>query len=168
QADGGRAEPRGHLRFPARAGGLSGCGTGAPRGPDAGRLPGGPDGPVGAGRCPVAAFGLRGPQAVAERCALQPQRAALRELWLWSPWRMRIGVLIAVLAMLPLPGAAMAQDAVEDALPVASAQARQRVQIAPYIEAAQVLTAELAPGNDVVTYTMVAAGVDGSVVGRNS
>ena len=89
---------------------------------------------------------------------------------------MRVAALIAGFATLLLPGAAMAQDygadtGAEDAAeaaPLPSAPARQRVEIVPYIEAAQVLTAELAPGNAVVTYTMLAAGVDGSVVGRNS
>jgi hypothetical protein len=40
--------------------------------------------------------------------------------------------------------------------------------VAPYIEARQVVSAELSPGNDVVTYTAVAAGVDATVKGRNS
>ncbi len=44
----------------------------------------------------------------------------------------------------------------------------RRVDVQPYIEAAQVLTAELTPGNDVVTYTRLAAGVDATVAGRNS
>ncbi len=42
------------------------------------------------------------------------------------------------------------------------------VRIAPYIEIAQFDVAELSPGNDVVTYTQVAAGVDASVTGRNN
>ncbi len=41
-------------------------------------------------------------------------------------------------------------------------------RISPYIEASQVVTAELSPGNDVVTYTQVAAGVDATVQGRNT
>ena len=40
--------------------------------------------------------------------------------------------------------------------------------VTPYIEADQVLTSELSPGGDSVTYTSVAAGVDATVVGRNS
>ena len=44
----------------------------------------------------------------------------------------------------------------------------RRVDVQPYIEAAQVLSAELTPGDDVVTYTRVAAGVDATVVGRNN
>jgi hypothetical protein len=44
----------------------------------------------------------------------------------------------------------------------------REVRVAPYIEANQVLTAELSPGSDTVTYTQVAAGVDVSVQGRNN
>ena len=40
--------------------------------------------------------------------------------------------------------------------------------VAPYIEAQQVVSAELSPGNDVVTYSSIAAGVDAAVVGRNN
>lgn len=43
-----------------------------------------------------------------------------------------------------------------------------RVQINPYIEVSQIGVAELSPGDDVVTYTQVAAGVDASVTGRNN
>lgn len=43
-----------------------------------------------------------------------------------------------------------------------------RGEITPYIEAVQVLSAELQPGNDTVTYTSVAAGVDATITGRNS
>ena len=40
--------------------------------------------------------------------------------------------------------------------------------IRPYIEAAQVVSAELEPGDDVITYTRVAAGVDAGISGRYS
>ena len=40
--------------------------------------------------------------------------------------------------------------------------------VAPYIEAQQVVSAELSPGNDVVTYSTIAAGVDATVAGRNN
>jgi hypothetical protein len=40
--------------------------------------------------------------------------------------------------------------------------------VQPYIEVAQVVSAELSPGNDVVTFTQVAVGVDMNVQGRNS
>ena len=38
----------------------------------------------------------------------------------------------------------------------------QRLDFSPYIEAAQVVSAELQPGSDVVTYSRVAAGADAS------
>ncbi|MCP5396420.1 MAG: preprotein translocase subunit YajC [Sphingomonadaceae bacterium] len=42
------------------------------------------------------------------------------------------------------------------------------VTISPYIEVSQVGVMELSPGDDTVTYTQVAAGVDASVQGRNN
>jgi hypothetical protein len=47
-------------------------------------------------------------------------------------------------------------------------QAARQVRVTPYIEASQVLTAELSPNSDTVTYTQVAAGADVSVQGRNN
>lgn len=44
----------------------------------------------------------------------------------------------------------------------------RNVQINPYIEASQLVVAELSPGDDAVTYTQVAGGVDASVTGRNN
>ncbi|WP_128892743.1 preprotein translocase subunit YajC [Erythrobacter sp. HKB08] len=43
-----------------------------------------------------------------------------------------------------------------------------RVNVEPYIEVSQIFVAELSPGDDVVTYTQIATGVDASVNGRNS
>lgn len=43
-----------------------------------------------------------------------------------------------------------------------------RVRLDPYIEASQVVLHEFSPGNDTVTYSQVAAGVDASVQGRNN
>lgn len=43
-----------------------------------------------------------------------------------------------------------------------------RPEVMPYIEAAQVLIGELEPGNDLVTFTQLAVGVDASIAGRNS
>lgn len=40
--------------------------------------------------------------------------------------------------------------------------------VQPYIEVSQVVSAELSPGNDVVTFTQIAAGVDINLQGRNS
>lgn len=74
---------------------------------------------------------------------------------------MRIGLTSCLIgAALAAPGIAHAQDS--------AGEQRSRTRIAPYIEAAQVLSAELEPGNDVVTFTQLAAGVDASIVGRNS
>lgn len=66
------------------------------------------------------------------------------------------------LAALGLPAVAAAQEANE------GQGSSSRVQVTPYIEAAQVLTAEIEPDSDVVTYTTLAAGVDASVGGRYS
>ena len=45
---------------------------------------------------------------------------------------------------------------------------RQGVQITPYIEAAQILQADLHPDNDLLTYSQIAAGVDATILGRNN
>jgi hypothetical protein len=69
---------------------------------------------------------------------------------------------LAVLALLAVPGVAAAQDLGGDA-------ARERgMDVTPYVEASQIVYAELQPGSDVVTYSQVAAGVDASITGRNS
>ncbi|SFP11696.1 preprotein translocase subunit YajC [Qipengyuania nanhaisediminis] len=44
----------------------------------------------------------------------------------------------------------------------------ERTRIDPYIEASQIFTWQMSPGDDVVTYTQVAAGVDAQLRGRNS
>ena len=75
--------------------------------------------------------------------------------------------LSTALALAVLATPAMAQeiggDVAEDA-----ERASSRSEIAPYIEAAQVVTAQLEPGDDVVTYTRLAAGVDASLGARYS
>lgn len=81
-----------------------------------------------------------------------------------------------VLAALGLPGVASAQEEGSDAIvedsaeggAAASGQQHQRAYVVPYIEVQQVLTQELEPGNDTLTYTTLAAGVDASIAGRNS
>ncbi|MEM7779055.1 MAG: preprotein translocase subunit YajC [Pseudomonadota bacterium] len=45
---------------------------------------------------------------------------------------------------------------------------RRAVSVQPYIEVSQIVTAELSPGDDVLTFTQVAAGVDLNAQGRNS
>jgi len=72
--------------------------------------------------------------------------------------------IVFLLAALLLPGAAMAADE----LAGDRGSTGNRVEISPYIEASQVLLAELSPGSDVVTYSRIAAGVDASVQGRNN
>lgn len=73
------------------------------------------------------------------------------------------------LALAGLPSAVLAQDAGEDAGERnGPRQGGRHAEVVPYIEAAQVLTRELEPGNDTVTYTSIAAGIDASVTGRNS
>lgn len=42
------------------------------------------------------------------------------------------------------------------------------VKVTPYIEAAQLVSTELSPGDDTLTYTLVAVGIDASVAGRNN
>lgn len=46
--------------------------------------------------------------------------------------------------------------------------AARAVSVQPYIEVSQIVTAELTPGDDVLTFTQVAAGVDLNAQGRNS
>lgn len=93
---------------------------------------------------------------------------------------------IALAAMIAcaLPISAMAQDAGGSSGPGGSNQSSasksegkggrgggsggKRTTIAPYIEAAQVVTAELSPGDDVLTYTAIAAGVDAEIIGANN
>lgn len=49
-----------------------------------------------------------------------------------------------------------------------SAGQRQTRVVQPYIEVSQILSAELTPGDDVLTFTQIAAGVDINLQGRNS
>jgi hypothetical protein len=73
------------------------------------------------------------------------------------------------LAAFGLPAAAFAQDTSEGVEEQGSSeQGGRHAEFVPYIEAMQVLTKELEPGDDTVTYTSVAAGIDASVSGRNS
>lgn len=44
----------------------------------------------------------------------------------------------------------------------------KKIKVTPYIEAQQVAFADLAPGNEVLTYSVVSAGVDAAVAGRNN
>jgi hypothetical protein len=44
----------------------------------------------------------------------------------------------------------------------------KKVTVVPYIEAQQVVSAELSPGDEVLTYSTLAAGLDANIAGRNS
>jgi hypothetical protein len=74
----------------------------------------------------------------------------------------RLPLFWAGFAFAALPAAAWADD---EAHPIRPAP---HVAVTPYIEAAQVVTAEIEPGSDTVTYTSVAAGVDVSATGHYS
>lgn len=69
-----------------------------------------------------------------------------------------------VAAAMAVPAQAQAESRDQDG------QQEQRTQrvFQPYIEVAQVISAELSPGDDVLTFTQIAAGVDINVQGRNS
>lgn len=76
---------------------------------------------------------------------------------------------VSALAAFCLPAVAAAQDeTVTEEARDAARSGRQAAQVVPYIEAAQILSAEIQPGDDLVTYTALAAGVDANVAGRNS
>ena len=87
------------------------------------------------------------------------RKTALRATFAWA----------CALAAAGLPAAAVAQDetAVEEAQDEAS-EGRAHSEIVPYIEVAQIFTQELEPGDEFVTYTALAAGIDATVAGRNS
>ncbi|NBW74745.1 MAG: preprotein translocase subunit YajC [Sphingomonadaceae bacterium] len=44
----------------------------------------------------------------------------------------------------------------------------KKIKVTPYIEAQQVVFAELKPGDEVLTYSVLAAGVDAAIAGRNN
>ena len=74
----------------------------------------------------------------------------------------------ALLAACAWPAIASAQDRPQGDDGGARRHRAGAAEITPYIEADQVLSAELQPGSDVVTYTAIAAGVDATITGRNS
>jgi uncharacterized protein (PEP-CTERM system associated) len=73
---------------------------------------------------------------------------------------------LAFAGLLAAPASAQAQSDNNDA----GAPGRQRSNrvVQPYIEVGQVLSAQLSPGDDVVTFSTVAVGVDINVQGRKS
>lgn len=75
------------------------------------------------------------------------------------------------LATLGLAAPALGQDAGtagEDERDRRARSSGSGAVLQPYIEANQVFTAELSPGDETVTYTEVAAGVDATIAGRNN
>jgi hypothetical protein len=70
---------------------------------------------------------------------------------------------LALAAGLASPAAAQDQGQGE----ALGGQSTQRI-VQPYIEVAQIFSAELSPGDDVLTFTQVAVGVDINLQGRNS
>ncbi len=75
-----------------------------------------------------------------------------------------IGLLAAPLPLAAQDGGTDASDGGERS----ERSPRRALEVQPYIEAAQVISAELTPGDDVVTYTQIATGVDAGFGGRNS
>ncbi|MEO7554383.1 MAG: preprotein translocase subunit YajC [Alteraurantiacibacter sp.] len=71
-------------------------------------------------------------------------------------------------ALFAVPAFAQEQDSASDSAPQQRRERTGGVSVTPYIEASQVLSAELSPGNDLVTYTQLAAGVDAGFSTRNS
>ncbi|MDN3645279.1 preprotein translocase subunit YajC [Pontixanthobacter aestiaquae] len=71
-----------------------------------------------------------------------------------------VGALVAIGAASPV----LAQDSGEDE----EGSRGRAVNVEPYIEVSQIAIAELSPGDDVVTYTQIAAGIDASITGRNN
>lgn len=96
------------------------------------------------------------------------------------------GMALVALAAVGMPSAAWAQSIGYDgfngsdggsseASPSQPAKASKRggkgskrLEISPYIEVDQIVNAQLSPGNDVLTYTQLAAGVDAGIAGRNN
>ena len=76
--------------------------------------------------------------------------------------------LAAITAAAPAWAQGQPQDGSQgqDSGPATSQRSERVVQ--PYIEVSQLLSAELSPGDDVLTFTTVAVGVDINVQGRNS
>ena len=82
---------------------------------------------------------------------------------------MRAGILLSVLlaAAAAVPAHSQNQPRGQQGDEQLSGQRAQRI-VQPYIEVAQVVSAELTPGDEVLTFTQVAVGVDVNVQGRNS
>lgn len=83
--------------------------------------------------------------------------------------RLAVGLMLALCPVSsPVMGQEVARPAAAGLEERESGERSARADVAPYIEAAQVVTAQLQPGDDVLTYTQLAAGVDAAVSGRHS
>lgn len=80
---------------------------------------------------------------------------------------MRARIIARTLLAAGLVAAATSPALAQDSGGAVPGQRTGRI-VQPYIEVSQVVSAELTPGDDVLTYTQVAAGVDVNVQGRNS
>ena len=77
-----------------------------------------------------------------------------------------LGVQAQILPYDDGPAQAGSDDGAAD--PAARPTKPQRLSLTPYIEAGQVATAELSPGSRTTTYSVLAAGVDAAIRGRNN
>src|SRR3546814_10720344 len=68
------------------------------------------------------------------------------------------------------PGAAdaAAQDGPRDGSRRSEDRRQRKIEVSPYLEVGQILSADLKNGGDVLTYTMLAAGVDAAIVTRRA
>ena len=64
-------------------------------------------------------------------------------------------------------GSGTAESGDDEAEDQGQRASERRTEIRPYIEASQGFIWEISPGDDVVTYTQLAAGVDAAITGRN-
>ncbi|MBS0481059.1 MAG: preprotein translocase subunit YajC [Proteobacteria bacterium] len=60
------------------------------------------------------------------------------------------------------------EDGGDASAPLTGTARKPIAKVTPYIEAGQVLLAELSPNSDTLTYSMLAAGVDANIYGRNN
>ena len=78
--------------------------------------------------------------------------------------------LLGACALVALAAPAVAREQARDAdsREKSRTSGGARTSIVPYLEVGQVLVAELKPGNEVLTYSTIAAGVDAAIAGRNT
>lgn len=68
----------------------------------------------------------------------------------------------------PRDGARAESDTASGNLSADRGRGSRKIKITPYIEAQQVAFAEFSPASDIVTYSVLAAGVDAAIGGRNN